>query len=108
MAALLARVRALGGDLRPESGDLVLRTPAPIPEELVAELRVHKPELLRVLADLELPAAVADWPEGWRQRFQERAAIIEYDGGIPRAEAERRAEALVREAHRRQVRGVEA
>jgi hypothetical protein len=26
-----------------------------------------------------------------RLRFEERAAVIEYDGGVPRAEAERRA-----------------
>ena len=40
----------------------------------------------------------ADWrraldhlPEAWREFYEERAALIEYDGGEPRATAERRA-----------------
>lgn len=49
----------------------------------------------------DLPAHVGDWPEEWRESYIERAGIMEYDGGLPRAEAERRAEALVREAYRR-------
>lgn len=48
-----------------------------------------------------LPAHVGDWPEPWLEAFIERAAIMQYDGGLPRAEAERRAEELVREAHQR-------
>jgi hypothetical protein len=48
-----------------------------------------------------LPVCLADWPEGWRESFEERAAIIQYDGGLPQPEAERRAEELVREAYRR-------
>jgi len=31
---------------------------------------------------------VADLDEDERDRFEERAAIMEYDGGLPRAEAE--------------------
>lgn len=56
---------------------------------------------------VDLPAHVGDWPEDWLEAYIERAAIMEYDGGLTRPEAERRAEALVREAHRRsQERGV--
>lgn len=37
------------------------------------------------------------WRDDLRQRFEERAAICEIDGGLPRAEAERIAfEALVK------------
>jgi hypothetical protein len=45
-----------------------------------------------------LPGDVAAWPEDAREHFEERAAIMEYDGGLTRAEAERRAEAEVRAA----------
>lgn len=39
--------------------------------------------------------AVAQLDEADREAFEERAAIMEYDGGLPRREAERRALALV-------------
>jgi hypothetical protein len=43
-----------------------------------------------------LPAVVADWPPAWHEAFEERAAIMEFDGGLSRVEAERRAEACIR------------
>lgn len=64
---------------------------------LLPSLRRHKPELLRLLAaapsnrdghDIQHAEALdADA----REYFDERAAIIEYDGGMPRPEAEHRA-----------------
>jgi hypothetical protein len=36
-------------------------------------------------------ARVSAWPEDWRDAWEERAAIMEYDGGETREEAERRA-----------------
>ncbi len=39
--------------------------------------------------------SVADLPFEWRVEFEERAAILEYDGGLAREEAERRAFAEV-------------
>ena len=50
---------------------------------------------------VNLPAHWGDWPEEWLEAFIERAAIMEFDGGLPRPEAERLAEESVREAHRR-------
>jgi len=47
-----------------------------------------------------LPRRVSAWPADAREHFEERAAIMEYDGGLTRAEAERRAEAEVRAAVR--------
>ena len=35
------------------------------------------------------------WPAEAREEFEERAAIMEYDGGLPRQEAERKAYRLV-------------
>jgi hypothetical protein len=38
------------------------------------------------------PAVINDLPDDWRMWFEERAAIMEYDGGLSRERAE--AEAL--------------
>jgi hypothetical protein len=47
---LLDRVRAFGGELVPVGPDLIkVRAPAPLPDDLMAELRQHKPELLAAL-----------------------------------------------------------
>ena len=43
-----------------------------------------------------LPKRVADWPEAWRVEFDERAALVEDGCKVPRREAERLAEAVVR------------
>jgi hypothetical protein len=34
---------------------------------------------------------LASWPPDWREAWEERAAIMEYDAGLPRDEAERSA-----------------
>ncbi len=44
-----------------------------------------------------LPPLIENWPEYWRELYEERAAIMEYDGGLDRVTAEIRAEAVVRE-----------
>lgn len=49
--ALLRQVEAAGGQLIPRGGDgLRVQAPAPLPDELVAELRQYKGELLSLLA----------------------------------------------------------
>ena len=48
-----------------------------------------------------LPAHVGDWPEEWLEAYIERVGTMEFDGGLLRAVAERRAEVLVREGRRR-------
>jgi hypothetical protein len=53
---------------------------------------------LRYLIDRRSQASVAeklDRLEDLREAFEERAAIMEYDGGLPRAEAERLALAAI-------------
>ena len=47
-------------------------------------------------AGSSLPPVVVDWPPVWREAFEERAAIMEFDGGLSRAEAEVGAEACIR------------
>lgn len=46
----------------------------------------------------DLAPVVDRWPEAARVRFEERAAIREFDGGMTRAQAEREAEQDVRRA----------
>jgi hypothetical protein len=57
--------------------------PVPLPEDLVDRLRTVKPELLALLSGPNAPAT-----EIWDEAEQERAAILEYDGGAPRIWAE--------------------
>ena len=45
---------------------------------------------------MKLPYRRVDWPEEAREDFEERAALMEYDGGLTRPEANRRAAAVVR------------
>ncbi len=50
----------------------------------------------------DLPASRKDWPADWRHDFEERAGIMEYEGKMTRADAERKAEALCRLLFRRE------
>ena len=43
-----------------------------------------------------LPKKIKDWPDRWREDFEERAGIMEYDGGITKEEAEAQAEWVLR------------
>jgi hypothetical protein len=64
-------------------------------------LLLHKGELLFLLAAGTAPVAL---PAEWHLLWEERAAILEYDGGQPREWAEARALAAVMEAMRREGR----
>ena len=50
----------------------------------------------RLPESIGLPDNITDWPEDWRFLYEERAAIMEYDGNLPRERAETLAEADVR------------
>jgi hypothetical protein len=58
---------------------------------------------LRALVDAGavLPIDRGSWPDDAVDAFEERAAIMEFDGGLTRAHAEREAERLVRLDHTR-------
>lgn len=49
----------------------------------------------------ELPENIADWPQDWQEEFEERAAIMEFDGHLIREEAEQWAQIIVRAFYRR-------
>src|SRR5258707_666038 len=76
---LMRAVRAAGGELIATGGDrLKVRAPAPLNDELMDRLRQAKREILAFLA------IAADY----RALFEERAAILQHDGGYSRAAAE--------------------
>jgi hypothetical protein len=107
---VLKCLQALGYDIALEGEEIVCRWLGVGPPEasevrpLIEELREHKAEAVDWLrGGLDLPQSPADWPLAWRERYEERAAIIEHDGGLCRLEAETRAEALVRVSYRRQT-----
>ena len=45
---------------------------------------------------MRLPANIADWPKQAHEEYEERAAIKEYQGNLPRPMAEREAEIEIR------------
>ena len=86
--ALLAHTLAEGVTVRAEAGALKAAPSSKLSSDLRDQLRAQKPALLMLLTTLPLSGldapAVADRLEAWA----ERAAIMEYCGGLPRAEAE--------------------
>lgn len=46
---------------------------------------------------MNLPKAREAWPEAAREDFEERAAILTHEAGMPREDAESAAERLTRE-----------
>src|SRR5262245_13195404 len=92
--ALLSRLHAAGIALAVENGNLKLRGQgAPLGEATLAELRARKVEILALLT----PPRAAMPSDDAEHVFEERAAILECDAGLPRKEAERIARAMVRQ-----------
>ena len=59
------------------------------PASMRGQIPLHKETLLRLLTLVEPGTLVtAERLLGWHEFFEEGAAIMEYDGGLPRAEAE--------------------
>jgi hypothetical protein len=83
VAELLARCQAAGLSLTAEGEALHVDYFDAPPAELVEELRRQKPALLAILGEAAAPAEPP-----WSETEEERAAIVEYDGRIPRAWAE--------------------
>ena len=80
---MLAAVHALGGEVKlARPGRLKVVAPAPLPTELLEELRASKTDLLALLAYSKAQ------PNTRSDAEEERAAIVEYDGGAPREWAE--------------------
>lgn len=83
-AALKAAANA-GVSVTIDGDELVLRAESEPAPAIVDLIRAHKPQIARLLRE-------AGWSEAdWQALFDERAAIMEYDGGFSRREGEQRA-----------------
>ena len=83
----LKAILAAGICVATDAGDLVLQGEAPPPAPLLDTLKHHKQAIVALLSSC---------PNGWSgddslMFFEERAAILEFDGGFSRREAEVRA-----------------
>lgn len=78
-ADLLLLVRAAGFTLDLVDGKLLVTPASMLTDELRAALRASKPEVLALLAAER---------EADAEAYAERAAMMEFDGGLSRAEAE--------------------
>jgi hypothetical protein len=89
MSALqaLSAARSAGVRIRLDGDQLDLSAEQQPPENLLQLLHRYKPELLRLLR----PSLEGWSAEDWQAFFDERAAIAEFDGGLPRPQAEARA-----------------
>jgi hypothetical protein len=86
-AEALKAARAAGLELSLDGDDLVLDAPAPPLSEIVNLVSRHKPAIVMLLRP-----ALDGWSAvDWQDFFDERAGIAEFDGGLPRPEAEARA-----------------
>lgn len=80
---LIAEVQALGGVLSIAGERLRIVSDDPVPEDLLARLKAAKAQVMDVVRRCG-PSDV----QRWRDFFDERAAILEYDAALNRAVAE--------------------
>jgi hypothetical protein len=90
---LIAKAKGLGVHLAVDGQYLRCKYRCGFPEELKSELIAHKPVLLAYLLGFTDGAvsqitSPADLPAEWRLEWEERAGIMEYDGGLSRKRAE--------------------
>jgi hypothetical protein len=83
----LSVARAAGVRIRLNGDELDLSAENEPPETVLELLHRHKTQLLRLLG-----ASLDGWrAEDWQAFFDERTAICEFDGSLPRTESEARA-----------------
>jgi hypothetical protein len=92
VADLLAKLDALGIQLEADGERLRFRPREAVTADLAARMKAHKGELRALLATRKtagrLLEVVTTWRADWRDQWEERAAIVEYDGNMPRPPAE--------------------
>ena len=91
-ATLLADLEAQGIELTlTEHGTLRYRGDKAAVDGWLPEIRDHKPELIGLLRDRHpaaIPPLTAEQQTDIAEAIAERAAIMEYDGGLPHQQAE--------------------
>ena len=80
----LNAARAMGVIVRAEGDHLMLAAAAAPPAAIVDDLKRHKSEIITILR----PAVPGPSVEDWLALFDERAGVLEFDGGLPRELAE--------------------
>ena len=85
---LLYELRAAGISVAVEGDRLLVRPADRLTDSYRAALRAAKPEVINLLAGSDV--------EVGGEAFEERAAIMEFDGGMSQAEAEAAASELLR------------
>jgi len=86
-AEALRTARAAGIELGIDGDDLVLEASAPPTAAILDLLSSHKASIVALLR----PRRDGWSADDWQAYFDERAGIVEFDGGLPRSEAEARA-----------------
>ena len=86
-AEALQAAHAAGVELALDGDDLALSAASEPPVAVLDALSRHKAEIVALLRPDHAGWSVEDW----QAYFDERAGIIEFDGGLPRAEAEAQA-----------------
>ena len=86
-AEALEAARAAGIKLAIDGDDLVLEASASPPPAVIDRLTGHKTEIVAMLR----PRRDGWSADDWQAFFDERAGIMEFDGRLPRAEAEAKA-----------------
>ena len=90
--ALLDRLTAAGVTVRPDPADpdrLRLAPPDRLTPDLLELVKRHKPALLAALRERRRPTP--EQLNAWGEFLLERASIMEHEGELQRAEADRRA-----------------
>jgi hypothetical protein len=91
---LIREVEHAGGYIRAEGTQLKLAAPSPLPPNLIERLKEKKAEIIRLLIEDKSAVSVSSLDSfdtfDWRDWIAERAAILEYDGGLCRTEADQR------------------
>ena len=86
-AEALTVARAAGIQISIDGDDLVLQASAPPPAEVLDLLARHKAAIVTLLRPGNDGWSAADWQE----YFEERAGIGEFEGGLPRDQAQAQA-----------------
>jgi hypothetical protein len=87
---LIQEVKRHGARLVASPPDKLRVVGKPLPNDLIEQLRAHKLELLALLRKNVRLAILWD-ADNWRDYFEERAAILEFEEGLKHSDAETRA-----------------
>jgi hypothetical protein len=92
---ILQELNLAGLSVSLEGDRVKVENPGRLTNGLRDLIRSHKPDIVSRLSKARA-AQNSEMQQAIREQVEERAAIKEYDGGLPRAEAERQADSAAR------------